>query len=494
MNQPISEMDTVTPSPTDVVPIITGLPGSPKNENALFSSFGSSFIQTPSEISVGVTPTNYSYSEGHVNRYGDNTTPGTTDMSTAIQNAINVMNVNGGLVSFEPGEDYACIDIVLKTGVYLVGPQMGISSKSFTVATSLVATGAGEIVKTDGAATYNRNLGVIGLGFQGLGSGTAVKGVHFDKVVKGNIRYCSFNNISDQAILVDDDCGSANISENFAQNCLLDRSQSAKVGVLDVDGSDHTIHGGEYNSSSTSLSDANAYICAVVIRGGDHFIDNVIGEISDCGIHVTDVDSPSRFVNCRADLNYGNGFEIEGSSYLTNCSANRNGQETDNTYDGFVVGTGNSILTGCQALSLAADAWQHRYGFNDSQGSDSNKNLYNGCKSIGHQTAEFNFSAFSGAGHMMPSGAPKSFSDGDTTPDVQNYRTFRAVNTSATLITDFDGGVSGQKILVYTSNANTTFVDGGTLQTNTGANRVSVVNGIYEFVKINGVWYEVGGY
>ncbi len=418
---------------------------------------------------------------------------GTTDDSTAIQAAIDALSVTGGVVLVPPGT-YSCIDIVLKTGVYLVGPQPGISSKSFTVAATLLASGTGEIVKTDGTATYNRNLGVIGLGFQGLGSGTAVKGVHFDKVVKGNIRWCSFNNISDQAILVDDDCGSVNVTESFAQNCLLDRTQSAKVGVLDIDGSDHTIRGGEYNSSSTSLSDANAYICAVVIRGGDHFIDNVIGEISDCGIHVTGVDSPSRFVNVRADLNYGNGFEIEGSAYLTNCSANRNGQETDNTYDGFVVGTGNSILTGCQALSLGADAWQHRYGFTDSQGSDSNKNTYNGCRSIGDQTAEFNFSAFSGAGHMMPSGAPKSFSDGDTTPDVQNYLTFRAVNTSATSITDFDNATSGQLITIYTSNANTTFVDGSPLQTNTGANRVSVANGVYQFISVNGVWYDVGGY
>src|SRR5512139_795138 len=48
------------------------------------------FPITNAEVSAGVTPTNYGYPEGYVDRYGTNTTPGTTDMTTAIQAALNV--------------------------------------------------------------------------------------------------------------------------------------------------------------------------------------------------------------------------------------------------------------------------------------------------------------------------------------------------------------------------------------------------------------------
>jgi hypothetical protein len=109
-----------------------------------------------------------------------------------------------------------------------------------------------------------------------------------------------------------------------------------------------------------------------------------------------------------------------------------------------------------------------------------------------HTTAEFNFVDFAGAFVVIPNGAQKSFTDADTTPDVSNYLNFRAVNTGSTSITTFDGGVSGQRITVQCSNANTTFVNGATLKTTTAANKVSVASAIYEFVLLNTVWYEVG--
>lgn len=48
----------------------------------------SHYPQTAAESSAGVTPTNYQYEPGNVLRYGTNTT-GTTDMTTAIQAALN---------------------------------------------------------------------------------------------------------------------------------------------------------------------------------------------------------------------------------------------------------------------------------------------------------------------------------------------------------------------------------------------------------------------
>jgi len=48
-----------------------------------------------------------------------------------------------------------------------------------------------------------------------------------------------------------------------------------------------------------------------------------------------------------------------------------------------------------------------------------------------------------------------TFADGDLTPDVSAGRNFVTANTGATLISDFDGGVDGQVILVKIGDANT---------------------------------------
>lgn len=50
--------------------------------------FDDSRVRTQDEITAGVTPFNYAYVPGHLYRYGTNTSPGTTDMSSALQLAL----------------------------------------------------------------------------------------------------------------------------------------------------------------------------------------------------------------------------------------------------------------------------------------------------------------------------------------------------------------------------------------------------------------------
>ena len=61
------------------------------------------YATTSAETSAGITPTNFQYEPGNVLRYGPNTTPGTTDMTTAIQAACDSNDV-----------------IVFKSGAYSV--------------------------------------------------------------------------------------------------------------------------------------------------------------------------------------------------------------------------------------------------------------------------------------------------------------------------------------------------------------------------------------
>jgi hypothetical protein len=66
------------------------------------------YPQTAAEISAGVTPTNYGYPELNVLRYGTNTTPGTTDMTTPLNNMLLVAKAKGGGVAYIPAGTYYC--------------------------------------------------------------------------------------------------------------------------------------------------------------------------------------------------------------------------------------------------------------------------------------------------------------------------------------------------------------------------------------------------
>src|SRR5690606_28761087 len=84
-------------------------------------------VLTPAELKAGIKSVNGRYPEGHVLRYGSNTTPGTTDMSSAIQAALNV----GKNVIFDDG-DYAVASAL--TVASLSGPMK--------------VTGSGKIIYT----------------------------------------------------------------------------------------------------------------------------------------------------------------------------------------------------------------------------------------------------------------------------------------------------------------------------------------------------------
>jgi hypothetical protein len=68
-------------------------------------SFDDSRRQTPAEKLALITPVNYAYPPGDVRRYGSNTTPGTTDMTAAIQAAVSVAQAGsiGGYVYIPVG-------------------------------------------------------------------------------------------------------------------------------------------------------------------------------------------------------------------------------------------------------------------------------------------------------------------------------------------------------------------------------------------------------
>lgn len=102
---------------------------------------------TAAESAAGLTAADIDtrYAPGHVLRYGANTTPGTTDMTTAITRAINAMSQSGGgWITGGPATTYKITDEMdLKEGVkwdlnnstvnfVVVGDKRGFTPKSHT--------------------------------------------------------------------------------------------------------------------------------------------------------------------------------------------------------------------------------------------------------------------------------------------------------------------------------------------------------------------------
>ena len=76
-----SSTDILTLEAGDYISVV----GTPASDTV---SVSFNIPQTAAELAAGVTPTNYEYEPGNVLRYGTNTTPGTTDMTTPIQDAL----------------------------------------------------------------------------------------------------------------------------------------------------------------------------------------------------------------------------------------------------------------------------------------------------------------------------------------------------------------------------------------------------------------------
>lgn len=90
------------------------------------------YPQTTAESSAGVTPSNYVYAPGFVDRYGTNTTPGTTDMTSAINAAIAVAFAGGGIVYFGPFTYAHSGTIVWKNGIVYQGVTNTFSKLVYT--------------------------------------------------------------------------------------------------------------------------------------------------------------------------------------------------------------------------------------------------------------------------------------------------------------------------------------------------------------------------
>lgn len=125
------------------------------------------YIQTPAESAIGVLPIDTQYVPGHVYRYGKNTTPGTIDMTQAINTAANVCR-KGNYPLQLPGETMLVWSTLDFSGIYVMGLGSPFGGASLIQAPppntpvpqgSPYTTANFDIISTKGESTfYNFNV------------------------------------------------------------------------------------------------------------------------------------------------------------------------------------------------------------------------------------------------------------------------------------------------------------------------------------------------
>ena len=100
---------------------------------------------------------------------------------------------------------------------------------------------------------------------------------------------------------------------------------------------------------------------------------------------------------------------------------------------------------------------------------------------------------FKGNGNQLESlvqGTPQAFVDGEATPDASNWRYFRFLNTSSTIVTNFLNSYEGQEIVIR-GDVNTKIEYNSALIRTKGLTDVDLnSNNLISFKSIDGIWYE----
>lgn len=88
-DESVSQLDpNTTPASTDLLHLIDDVAGTPTDQKIVLSDLLREISVTVAETSASVTPTDLRFEPGDVRRYGTNTVPDSTDMTVAIQNAL----------------------------------------------------------------------------------------------------------------------------------------------------------------------------------------------------------------------------------------------------------------------------------------------------------------------------------------------------------------------------------------------------------------------
>jgi hypothetical protein len=123
--------------------------------------------RTAAEVTAGVFPVNTIYPQGFVLRYGTNTTPGSTDMTVALQAALTV----GGPVYLPPGVIRVTSNVTISTpGTFIYGSEFGSTITTSSATADVIDVQASDVTLKEfvinssvtRTAGYYVNVGIAG--------------------------------------------------------------------------------------------------------------------------------------------------------------------------------------------------------------------------------------------------------------------------------------------------------------------------------------------
>lgn len=472
---------------------------------------------------------------------------GVTDDTSAINAAITFVSAtqNGGVV-FLPAGTYLAVGIAMKANVTLQGEgrKPYLQYPNATYATTIRQKNTGGHVITLAAAypTRTPNIGIENLAIRGNGASVSGRGISLGAGASyGVISNVDVEFFADEGVYIGG--GAMIFRDSLVSLCALNSSGLTDYkGAVFVAGSDNQVSNVEagtnqYLGSNASApynapTSVNKYCVAFHISSVNSFFRDCIGQSSDIGWVVRGPNglgaygtderaygsyNGTVFSGCRSHANAAEGWLVINTAYAnrfigclshSDCS----GGGSDGQYSSFVEGTGAdnaandcyNTYVGCHAISQisATYAYKPKYGFYNKTTLRSKaaftRSQYVGCWADGYLTSWFMANSVTYGDNATIWGIcptmsenTNQFGNGDTTPSVAGTSKFVTGNTNPTTITNFDDGVSGQRITVKAQDANTT-IDATLIYTASQENIVMQQNEVRSFIKIGASWFEEG--
>lgn len=205
------------------------------------------------------------------------------------------------------------------------------------------------------------------------------------------------------------------------------------------------------------------------------------------GITIVNLGRPAKAAIHLPSGTWARGLDLSGATFTADISGIGGGVNFGAALSGSSLAGLKFESTGASTniAQVTGTGINARFRYNDTT-----QTFAMGSSSVGDK-----FSVHASTGDTTSSGRFRnsvitSFASGDTTPSVASSNLFKTANSAATTITAFDDGITGQRITILFTDANTTVTDGGSVKLQGAANFLSTADDTMTLVFDGTSWFE----
>lgn len=476
--------------------------------------------QTQFETNAGVTPVNLLYPAGNVLRYGTNTTPGTTDMTTAIQNCVTVCGLSGDTCFIPAGTYLITQDILVPVGVaFLNSSPFTFDIKGAGREQTIIKAGGGGLGFTNAMVYYN---GVTGFKLCGRiadltldANAVALSCLVFANCDMPRTERCIFKGSTGRAVWFNtcimpriDNGYTTNAASGGTQACIeflscttmlvlgnyISSNASAVAGMRVDKSNNFTMIGGAIESSGFhfqvgSYTDTTTGCVGGTIintdfeKPNDHYLEFGYGMSVSAFVQAWDVPKATGFPSGAASVPYAVKCNRCSSIRFGDCNWSQNSGQIATYW-----------LEGNTNLAVVIEASRELYG-------QSWPWVMQNSAQILWATPRVDFNSLDAIGQGCDpeagviSGATASIAVSASQGGI--YRNLLWNNGGATTVTSLTGGVRGMEITMISVNGNTTLTHSTStanqfnLTLSGAVNLTLTANKPYKFYHNGTNWYQV---